>query len=98
FLTVPALLAFPAFPSSRPLPVTASASFPDMTLAVHHMFDGSQGQKAHGPPRVQFLRTDAQLGAEAELKAVGETGGGIDIHRRRVHRLDEPAGPAVIPR
>ena len=35
----------------------------------------------HRTARVQFLRADRHLSAEAELAAVGEAGGGIHIYR-----------------
>ncbi len=47
---------------------------------------------AHGPPGVELLGGDADLGAEAELAAVGEPGRGVDRHRRRVDQRDEPLG------
>lgn len=40
-----------------------------------------QGFQTHRTARVQFLRADRHLSAEAELAAVGEAGGGIHIYR-----------------
>jgi hypothetical protein len=45
---------------------------------------GGQLPQTHRPPGVQLLSGDTDLGSEAELLAVGEPGGGIDHHGRRV--------------
>ena len=49
-----------------------------------------------GPAGVQLLGADADLGAEAELAAVGEPGRGVDQHRRRVDRGGEPPGGGLV--
>ena len=56
-----------------------------------YLVRGQLGQ-AHRAAGVQLLGGDADLGAEAELAAVGEPGRGVDHHRRRVDPGDEPAG------
>ena len=45
---------------------------------------------------MQFLRTDADLGAKPEFKAVRETGGGIDINGSRVDLIKKTQCVAVI--
>ena len=45
---------------------------------------------------MQAVRADPDLGAEAELVAVGEAGGGVHEHRRRVHLGEEAARGAVV--
>src|SRR5580698_9737725 len=48
--------------------------------SLHDILVGGQLPQAHWPPGVQLLGADADLGAEAELLTVGETGRGVDHH------------------
>ncbi len=41
---------------------------------------------------MQLAGADANLRAEAKLLAVGETGGGIPVNRRRIDFAEEPLG------
>ena len=50
---------------------------------------GRQLAQSHWPARVQFLRRDADLGAEPELSAVGELRAGVHEHRGRIHFVQE---------
>ncbi len=60
----------------------APAGSADVTVADHDVLGGGHLGQAHGAAGVQLLRADADLGAEPELAAVGEPGGGVDEHRR----------------
>src|SRR5690606_40303034 len=51
----------------------------DLAVALHHVAGGGQGLQSHGAPGVELLGADPHLGAEAELAAVGEPGGGVDV-------------------
>src|SRR4051794_38204472 len=55
-----------------------SRSGPNVTVADHDPLRRGEFRQAHGPPRVQLLGGDADLGTETELGAVGEGGGGVD--------------------
>ena len=58
-------------------------------FSMDDVFVGGQLLQPHGAAGVQLLGGDAHLAAEAELAAVGEAGGGVDVDRRAVHSGDE---------
>ncbi len=58
-------------------------SRPDLTRAMHAIFERGQLLEADGPARVHPPRRDADLGAEAEFAAVGELRRRIVQHDRR---------------
>ena len=60
---------------------------PDAQIFCDYYGVAPEGRAA----RVQLLRRDPDLGAEAELAAVDEAGRGVDQHGRAVHPGDEPA-------
>ena len=55
----------------------------DVAGAGDDVGGGGQLRQAQRPAGVQLLGGDADLGAEAELAAVGEPGRGVDQHARR---------------
>src|SRR5205085_4382353 len=56
----------------------------DLSVAVYHVLDRGELAQAHRTAGVQLLRTDPDLGAEAELLAVGEPRRGVHRHHGRV--------------
>ena len=69
-----------------------SRLFSDLSVSINDIFGGGQGQKSHGASGMKLLGADADLCPKAELKAVGEPGGGVHIDRRRIHLVQEPLG------
>ena len=69
---------------------------PDLSGAVDYIFGAGQLLQAHGAPGMHFLGGDADLRPQAELEAVGEAGGGVDVHRRGVHLVQEALGGKVV--
>ena len=61
-----------------------------VAIARHHVLRRGHLRQAHRPAGVQLLGGDADLGAEAELAAVGEPGRRVDHDRGGVDRGDEP--------
>ena len=61
----------------------------DLSRADDHPFVGRQFFQRHRTARVQFLRADGDLRAQAERAAVVEARAGVDEHRRRIDFLDE---------
>ena len=57
----------------------------DLSGPPHHVLVGAQLRKAHGAPGVELLGGDAHLTAKAELSAVGEAGGAVDVDGGTVH-------------
>ena len=51
-----------------------------LAVAVDDELEGGELPQAHGAPGVELLGGDADLGAEAELLAVDEPGGGVHEH------------------
>ena len=51
----------------------------------------------HRAAGVELLGGDAHLTAQAELAAVGEAGGAVDIHRRTVHGCCKEGGMGLVP-
>ena len=58
-----------------------------MSAAADDIFIGAHFAQPHRAAGVQLLRGDAHFAAEAELAAVGEAGGGVDVDRGAVHVL-----------
>src|SRR5699024_9400283 len=56
----------------------------DVPLPDHEPLRGGDLGEPHGAAGVELLGGDADLGAEAELAAVGEAGGGVGHHHGRV--------------
>ena len=77
--------------SGLPFHVTALLG-PDLALALHDPLGGGQLGQAHGAAGVQLLGGNAHLGAQAQLAAVGEAGGGVHDHRGRIDLGDEALG------
>src|SRR5690606_32024261 len=69
---------------------------PGLTLAVEQVLVGHHLGQAHRAAGMQLLRADPDLGAEAELKAVGEARRRVDEHRRSIDLLTEPLGPPQV--
>ena len=65
-----------AYPSPWPCPRWVLRA--DLSGSLDDVLVGRQLPKPHGSPGVELLGADADLGAEAELLAVGEAGGGVD--------------------
>ena len=53
--------------------------------------------QAHGAAGVEFLGGDAHLTAKAELSAVGEAGGAVDVDGGTVHCRREEGSVGVSP-
>ena len=82
-------------PPRMPMP-PLRCSVPDLAGAAHQVLVGRQLAQTHRSACVQPVGADPDLGAEAELEAVGEAGGGVDEHRGRVDALEEARGGAVV--
>ncbi len=76
----------------------AVRSCADVALAEHHPLERGESLDAHRAARMEFVGADADLGAQAVLEAVGETGAGIHHHAGRVHFAQEALGMHVVPR
>src|SRR3954451_20288850 len=77
-------------------PIRATASGPDLAVALDQVLEGAQLARADRPAGMQLLRRVADLGAHPELAPVGEAGGGVDVDARRVHaELERPRGGRV---
>jgi len=61
----------------------------DLAVAGDDVFVAGQLLQAHGAAGVELLGGDAHLTAQAELPAVGEAGGGVDVHGGAVHQAGE---------
>src|SRR5450759_5955687 len=73
----------------RTVRTTARSLFPDVPVAPDDPLARRQLWETQRPARVQLLGGDSDLGAEPELLTVGERGGGVHHHRRRVHSRSE---------
>src|SRR5258707_15693779 len=51
--------------------------WPNGVVASHHPFVAGQLRQAHRPAGVEALGADGHLGAQAQLRAVGETRAGV---------------------
>ena len=67
-----------------------------LPITENNIFYGRQCFQPHRAACMQFLRADADLGTEAEFKAIRETGGGIDINGSRVDLVKKTQCVAVI--
>ena len=67
-----------------------------LPVALDDVFVGCQLRKAHGPACVEFLCRYSDLGAEAELAAVGERRGQVDIDAGGIHAAREAAGGILV--
>ena len=62
----------------------------DMSISSDYIFIAAKLLQTHRASGVELLRGDANLAAQAELTAVGESGAGIDINSGAVHQSDKP--------
>ena len=69
----------------------------DLAVAVDDVLVAAQLAEAHGSPGVELLGGDAHLTAKAELSAVGEAGGAVDVDGGTVHCRREEGGVGVGP-
>src|SRR5579862_3750083 len=88
-------------PPNRPTRIPGSRWNPSLSAAgrppsgarlagpADHILERRELFCADRAARVQTVGGDADLGAEAELAAVGELGRGVDQDDGRVHQLDE---------
>ena len=67
-----------------------------MSVSTDDVLVGGQLRKTHRASRVELLGGDAHLASKSEFAAVGETGGGIDVDRRAVHKGGEAVGNLVV--
>ena len=56
-----------------------------MAVSGNNILVSGQLPQTHGAPGVELLGGDAHFAAQAELTAIGEPGGGVDIDRGAVH-------------
>ena len=68
----------------------------DLSVSVNDILGGGERGQTHRTARVQLLGRNADLRAEAELKAVGKARRRIDIDSRRVHFLKEALRSVVV--
>ena len=64
----------------------------DRPVALHQIFEAGQLLGPHRAARVHLAGGDADLGAHAELAAVGELGRGVDQDDGAVDPGGEPLG------
>src|SRR4051812_1790125 len=81
----------PRMPRSATRP-RGAPSGTHVPVALDDVLERAELAQRDRPARVELLRRVADLGAHAELAAVGEPGGRVDVHARRVHALLERAG------
>src|SRR5437660_12643529 len=79
------------FPVSRSLWHSGSLCT-DLAVSSHHETGGGQLPQAHRPVGVQLAGGDADLGAEPQLAAVVEAGGGVPEDAAGVDLADEALG------
>src|SRR5437762_4445173 len=65
------------------------SSRPDLPGAAHAIFEAGELLDADRATGVQLAGGDADLGAEAELAAIGELGRGVVQHDRRIDLVEE---------
>src|SRR5579862_5403821 len=70
-------------------PTLKSESIPDLSVAVDDVLIRGQLAQPHRTAGVQAVGRDADLGAKAELVAVGETRRRVEIHRGGIHFSQE---------
>ena len=78
--------------------VAAPGSPPHLPVAVDDVLHARELAQPHGAAGVELLGGDADLGAEAELGAVDEAGGGVDDDGGGVDLAAEPLGGAQVAR
>src|SRR4051812_15325519 len=66
-------------PPRRPIRATAPASGADLAVALDQVLERAQLPQPDRPAGVQLLGGVADLGPHAELAAVGEARGGVDV-------------------
>src|SRR5262249_13375115 len=69
-----------------------------MVLTVDDPFVGRKLTESHRAARVQFLRADCDLSAQAKLTAVVEPRRSVDKYRRRIDFVDEACGVGLVVR
>src|SRR3954449_5250348 len=69
--------------------------WPDLARSLDHVLERAELAHADRAARVELLRGVADLGAEAELAAVGEARGRVDVDARRVNAQLEGARARV---
>ena len=69
---------------------------PHLARAPHDVLERGELLDADGPARVQAAGGDADLGAHAELAAVGELGRGVVQHDRAVEAGEEAIGGGLV--
>src|SRR3954465_131720 len=81
-------------PPSRPSRATASGT--DLAVALDQVLERAQLAQADRPAGVQLLRRVADLGAHAELAAVGEPRRRVDVDARGIDaQLERASGRGV---
>ena len=84
-------------PGTPAKPCTSLKDSPsDLPFPVDEVFRAGQLPETHGATGVELLSADADLRPKAELKAIGEAGGGIHVHCRRINFLLEAVGAQQI--
>ena len=68
-----------------------------LSVADNQIFGGAQLPQTQRAPGVELLGGDAHLTAKAELSAVGEAGGAVDVDGGTVHSRREEGGVGVGP-
>ena len=71
---------------------------PDLAVAAHDVLEARQLLDADRAARVQLAGGDTDLGAEAELAAVGELRRGVVQHDGGIDLAQEALGGAVVGR
>ena len=70
-------------------PAPAEFSRSDLPRSVYAILEAGQLLDAHRPARMEAAGGDADLGAEAELAAIGELGRGVVQHNRGIDLVEE---------
>ena len=65
---------------------------PHLPISMDDVLIAAQLLQRHRAAGMELLSGDAHLTAQAELAAVGEAGGAVDIDRRTVHGCCEEGG------
>src|SRR3569833_1344962 len=72
-----------------PEPPYSSASRPGLSAAMDAVFEARQLLDADRPARMKLAGGNPDLGAEAELAAIGELRRGVMQHDRGIHLIEE---------
>ena len=70
---------------------------PHLPISMDDVLIAAQLLQPHRAAGMELLGGDTHLTAQAELAAVGEAGGAVDIHRRTVHGCCEEGGMGLVP-